>query len=248
MTEEQKERYKRHIVLDGVGAEGQERLLAASVLIVGAGGLGSPIALYLTAAGIGRIGIIDADNVDVSNLQRQVIHFTDDRGKSKVESAKEKMTAINPDITVDAINGFFCKENAEKLIKQYDFIVDATDNFAAKFLINDVCVAAGKPFSHGSLLRFGGQVFTYVPGSACYRCLFGNEPEAGSMPNSNDAGILGAVAGMVGTIQATEVLKYFTQCGSLLTNRLLCIDALTMNFNSIAFCRNADCRCTSYKD
>jgi tRNA A37 threonylcarbamoyladenosine dehydratase len=145
MTEDQKERYKRHIVLDGVGAEGQERLLAASVLIVGAGGLGSPIALYLTAAGISRIGIIDADNVDVSNLQRQVIHFTDDRGKSKVESAKEKMSAINPDITVDAINVFFCKENAEELIKQYDFIVDAIDTIAPKCALLGEALRRGIP-------------------------------------------------------------------------------------------------------
>lgn len=247
MTEEQIQRYKRHIILDGVGTEGQERLLAASVLIVGAGGLGSPISLYLAAAGIGRIGIADADKVDISNLQRQVIHTTNDIGRQKALSAKEKILAINPDIIVD-IHDMFIEENADEMVKNYNFIVDATDNYAAKFLINDVCIRQGKPFSHGSLLRLGGQVFTHIPGSACYRCLFGNEPEGDSMPNSSDAGILGAVAGIVGTIQATEVLKYFTKCGTLLTNRLLCIDAQTMTFNSIAFGKDNHCHvCTTEK-
>ena len=174
LNDEQIERYSRHIILQGIGGEGQEKLLNAKILIIGAGGLGAPVALYLAAAGVGHIGIIDADVVDISNLQRQVIHFTPDIGRPKVESAKEKMNQINPDVTVTTYHEFFTKENALDIIKDYDFIVDGTDSFPSKFLINDACVIGGKPFSHGGILRFDGQTITHVPGSASYRCVFKN--------------------------------------------------------------------------
>lgn len=175
-TEEQIQRYSRHILLQDVGVEGQEKILNAKVLVVGAGGLGAPVSLYLAAAGIGRIGIIDADVVDLSNLQRQVIHFTKDVGVPKVDSAKEKILAINPDVKVDTFHEFLWSGNALDIIKEYDFIVDGTDNFPVKFLINDACVMAGKPFSHGGILRFNGQTFTHLPGTACYRCFFKEPP------------------------------------------------------------------------
>ena len=169
-TNEQLERYSRHIILKEVGAKGQKKLLNASVLIIGAGGLGAPAAMYLAAAGVGTIGIVDADEVDLSNLQRQIIHSTADIGKAKVKSAKETMEAINPDVTVKTYREFVTSENVMELIKDYDFIIDGTDNFPAKFLINDACVMAGKPFSHAGIIRFKGQLMTYVPGEGpCYR-------------------------------------------------------------------------------
>ena len=232
-TEDQILRYSRHILLQDVGVEGQEKILNARVLVVGAGGLGAPVSLYLAAAGIGRIGIIDADVVDLSNLQRQVIHFTKDVGRPKVESAKEKIQAINPDVAVDTYYEFLDSTNALDIIKEYDFIVDGTDNFPVKFLINDACVMAGKPFSHGGILRFNGQTFTHLPGTACYRCMFKEPPPAGAVPTCSQAGVLGAIAGMLGTIQAAETLKYFTGVGELLTNRLLTFEAKSMQFRTI---------------
>lgn len=234
MTDNERQRYARHISLDGVGAEGQERLLKARVLIVGAGGLGSPVAMYLAAAGVGRIGIIDADAADVSNLQRQVIHFTADAGRPKVESAKEKMLQINPDITVDAYHELLTPANADRLLAGYDMVVDATDNFAAKFLVNDTCCRLALPFVYAGVLRFSGQVMTHTPGTADLRSVFGPEPPAGFVPNARQAGVLGPVVGMLGTIQATEVLKYLTGAGRLLTNRLLTVDTLTMDFKVIS--------------
>lgn len=233
LTEEQIHRYSRHILLKDVGVEGQEKIMNARVLVVGAGGLGAPVSLYLAAAGIGRIGIIDADVVDLSNLQRQVIHFTKDIGVAKVKSAKEKIQAINPDVKVDTYYEFLDSSNALDIIKEYDFIVDGTDNFPVKFLINDACVMAGKPFSHGGILRFNGQTFTHLPGTACYRCMFQGPPPAGVVPTCSQAGVLGAIAGMLGTIQAAETLKYFTGVGELLTNRLLTFDAKTMQFLTV---------------
>ena len=206
-TEDQIQRYSRHILLQDVGVEGQERIINARVLVVGAGGLGAPVSLYLAAAGIGTIGIVDADVVDLSNLQRQVIHFTKDVGVPKVKSAEEKIKAINPDVKVDT--------------------------YYEKFLINDACVMAGKPFSHGGILRFNGQTFTHLPGTACYRCMFKEPPPAGAVPTCSQAGVLGAIAGMLGTIQAAETLKYFTGIGELLTNRLLTFDAKTMQFRTV---------------
>ena len=240
-TEEELLRYSRHILLKDVGVEGQEKIRNGKVLVVGAGGLGAPVALYLAAAGVGTIGIVDGDVVDLSNLQRQVIHFTGDVGHPKVESARDKMLAINPNVKVNTIREFLMSDNALDIIKDYDFIVDGTDNFPVKFLINDACVMAGKPFSHGGILRFEGQTFTHLPGTACYRCLFKSPPPANAVPTCSQAGVLGAIAGMLGTIQAAETLKYLTGVGELLTNRLLTCNAKTMDFRKINTRRQASC-------
>ena len=240
-TEEELLRYSRHILLKDVGVEGQEKIRNGKVLVVGAGGLGAPVALYLAAAGVGTIGIVDGDVVDLSNLQRQVIHFTGDVGHPKVESARDKMLAINPNVKVNTIREFLMSDNALDIIKDYDFIVDGTDNFPVKFLINDACVMAGKPFSHGGILRFEGQTFTHLPGTACYRCLFKSPPPADAVPTCSQAGVLGAIAGMLGTIQAAETLKYLTGVGELLTNKLLTFNAKTMDFRKINTRRQASC-------
>jgi molybdopterin/thiamine biosynthesis adenylyltransferase len=232
-TEEQIYRYSRHILLQDVGVEGQEKISNGKVLITGVGGLGAPVAFYLAAAGVGTIGIIDGDTVDLSNLQRQIIHFTQDVGKPKVVSAKEKMNMLNPDVNVVAYHALLTSANAAEIVKDYDFVVDGTDNFPVKFLINDACVLSGKPFSHGGILRFEGQTLTYVPGSACYRCLFHSPPPPDAVPTCSQAGVLGAVAGMLGTIQAAEVLKYLTGTGELLTDRLLAFNAKTMTFRTV---------------
>jgi Dinucleotide-utilizing enzymes involved in molybdopterin and thiamine biosynthesis family 2 len=240
-TEDQIERYSRHILLEDVGVEGQEKIANGKVLIIGAGGLGAPVALYLAAAGVGTIGIVDGDVVDLSNLQRQVIHFTADVNRPKVLSAKEKIHLINPDVKVVVHQEFLTASNALDIIKDYDFIVDGTDNFPVKFLINDACVFAGKPFSHGGILRFEGQTMTHVPGSACYRCLFNSPPPPNAVPTCSQAGVLGAIAGMLGTIQAAEALKYLTGVGELLTNRLLVFNAKTMDFRKITTKKNENC-------
>ena len=241
LTDAQIERYSRHILLKEVGGPGQEKLLNAKVLVIGAGGLGAPIALYLAAAGIGTIGIIDGDRVDLSNLQRQVIHFTPDVGKPKVLSAKEKMESINPDVKVIAYQDIVHSQNILDLIKDYDFIIDGTDNFGAKFLINDACVMAKKPYSHGGILRFDGQTFTYTPGNGCYRCIFDGPPPKNAVPTCSQAGVLGAIAVMLGIIQATECLKYILGTGDLLTNRLLIFNAAKMNFRTVNFKKNPNC-------
>ncbi|MDR1517112.1 MAG: molybdopterin-synthase adenylyltransferase MoeB [Dysgonamonadaceae bacterium] len=240
-TEEQIVRYSRHILLKDVGVEGQEKISNGKVLIVGAGGLGAPVAFYLAAAGVGTIGIIDGDTVDLSNLQRQIIHFTADMGKTKVLSAKEKIAQLNPDVKVNAYQDLFTSANAFELIKDYDFIIDGTDNFPVKFLINDACVLAGKPFSHGGILRFDGQTFTHTQGNVCYRCLFNSPPPPNAVPTCSQAGVLGAIAGMLGTIQAAEALKYLTGVGELLTNRLLSFNAKTMDFRTVHTRRSPRC-------
>jgi len=241
-TEEQLERYSRHILLDDVGVEGQEKLLQAKVLIVGAGGLGSPAALYLAAAGVGTIGIIDSDSVEISNLQRQIAHFTRDINTSKVESAAEKMRAINPDIAVKTHKDYLCAANISEIISTYDFVLDGTDNFPTKFLVNDACIFNGIPFSHGGILRFNGQTMTILPGkTACYRCGFRNPPPPDAVPSCAQAGVLGAVAGMLGTIQAAESLKFITGAGELLTNTLLTFDARTMAFRKIRLNKQESC-------
>lgn len=233
LTENQIERYSRHIILKDIGGVGQEKILNAKVLIIGTGGLGAPAALYLAAAGVGTLGLVDGDVVDMSNLQRQVIHFTPDVGKSKVQSAAEKIAQINPDVKVKTYNTLFTADNALELLSDYDFVIDGTDNFPAKFLINDACVMAKKPFSHGGILRFDGQTMTVVPGSATYRCVFHSPPPPNAVPTCSQAGVLGAIAGMLGTIQAAEALKYITGVGELLTNRLLIFDAKTMAFRTV---------------
>lgn len=233
-TNEQLERYSRHIILKEVGAKGQKKLLNAKVLIIGAGGLGAPAALYLAAAGVGTIGIADADEVDLSNLQRQVIHTTRDLGKPKVESARETMNVINPDVTVNTYHTFVTGENIIDLIKDYDFILDGTDNFPAKFLINDACVMAKKPFCHAGIIRFKGQLMTYVPGQGpCYRCVFKNPPPKDAVPTCKQAGVIGAMGGIIGSLQAMEAVKYIIGQGDLLTGYLLTFDALKMDFRKV---------------
>ena len=233
-TNEQLERYSRHIILKEVGVKGQKKLLNAKVLIIGAGGLGAPAAMYLAAAGVGTIGIVDADVVDLSNLQRQIIHATDDVGKPKVQSAKETMNRMNPDVTVNTYHEFVSSDNILDLIKDYDFIIDGTDNFPAKFLINDACVMAQKPFSHAGIIRFKGQLMTYVPGQGpCYRCVFKNPPPKDAVPTWKQAGVIGAMGGVIGSLQAMEAVKYITGVGDLLTGYLLTFDAIKMNFHKI---------------
>jgi molybdopterin/thiamine biosynthesis adenylyltransferase len=241
LSDEQLERFSRHILLKDVGVEGQERILQGKVLIVGAGGLGAPAALYLAAAGVGTIGIVDGDVVDRTNLQRQVIHFTPDIGKAKVTSAREKMLQINPAVTVRTYQERLFAHNILDIIRDYDFVIDGTDNFPAKFLINDACVLAQKAFSHGGILRFDGQTMTYAPGSACYRCVFLQPPPKNAVPTCSQAGVLGAVAGILGTIQAAEALKYLIGKGQLLTGRLLIFNALAMEFRTAHFKRNPAC-------
>ncbi len=240
-TEDEIQRYSRHILLKEIGVEGQERIRQGRVLVVGAGGLGSPVLMYLAAAGVGTIGVVDGDVVDASNLQRQIMHFTADIGRLKVESAQRKAEEINPNVKVERHDAFLHADNAADIINQYDFVVDATDNFACKFLINDACVMAGKAFSHAGVLRFEGQTFTHVPGTACYRCLFKEPPPADAVPTCAQAGVLGAVVGVMGSIQATEVLKYLTGTGQLLCNRLLTFNALTMDFRTVNIRRDNNC-------
>ncbi|MBQ0062053.1 MAG: HesA/MoeB/ThiF family protein [Bacteroidales bacterium] len=234
-------RYSRHILLEGFGKEGQQKLLQSKVLLIGAGGLGSPNALYLAAAGVGTIGIADADTVSLSNLQRQVIHFTQDIGKPKVESAAEKIRQINPDVKVVTYDQFISQANASEIISDYDFIIDCTDSFASKYLVNDACVMAHKPFCAGGVVKYGAQVMTHVPGSACYRCIFPEPPAENDVETCATVGVLGSVVGIMGSIQATEAIKYLTGIGELLTNKLLIVDALSMNFQSIAFNQNKEC-------
>ena len=233
-TNEQLERYSRHIILKEIGVKGQKKLLNAKVLIIGAGGLGAPAAMYLAAAGVGTIGIADADEVDLSNLQRQIIHTTADVGKPKVESARETMEAMNPDVTVKTYRTFVSADNIMELIADYDFIIDGTDNFPAKFLINDACVMTKKPFSHAGIIRFRGQLMTYVPGQGpCYRCIFKEPPPKDAVPTCKQAGVVGAMGGVIGSLQAMEAIKYLTGVGQLLTGWLLTYDAVTMEFRKV---------------
>jgi adenylyltransferase/sulfurtransferase len=241
-TEEQITRYSRHILLPEVGGKGQRKIANARILIVGAGGLGSPAAFYLAAAGIGTIGIIDSDLVDLSNLQRQVIHHTPDLGRPKVASAKEKIAALNPDVNVVTYEDRLASRNALEILRQYDVVLDGVDNFPTKFLINDACFFADKPLIHGGILRFDGRVMTIVPKkSACYRCVFKTPPPAGLVASCQEAGVIGVLAGVIGTIQATEVLKLVLGIGQPLTNRMLDFDARRTHFREIKTRRNPSC-------
>ena len=243
LTNEQIDRYSRHILLKEVGVRGQKKLLEAKVLVIGAGGLGSPALMYLAAAGIGTIGIADADNVDITNLQRQIIHSTEDIGKPKADSAKDTINTLNPDVKVITYHEYISSENILRIIKDYDFIIDGTDNFAAKFLINDACVLAEKPFSHAGILRFQGQLMTYIPHKGpCYRCVFTEPPEKGAVPSCKEAGVIGAMAGVIGSLQAMEAIKYILGTGDLLTGTLLTYNALTMEFRKVPLPKdNTDC-------
>ena len=219
LTEEQIERYSRQIILEEVGGAGQEKLLSSKVLIIGAGGLGAPAGLYLAAAGVGTIGIMDADEVDLTNLQRQIIHHTADVGVAKVKSAQTKIRAINPDVTVRTYQVRAVAENISEIVRQYDFVIDGTDNFGAKFLINDACYFEKVAFSHAGILRFDGQLITVLPGeTTCYRCIFRSPPPAGAVPSCSQAGVLGVLAGVVGSLQAAETMKYLLGIGDLLTD------------------------------
>lgn len=241
LTSEQKRRYNRHLILQGIGAEGQQRLLSARVLIVGVGGLGSPVALYLAAAGVGTLGLIDGDMVSLTNLQRQVIHTTSGVGSPKVDSAEERIRELNPDVRVVKHPVFLSEDNVLDLVSQYDFVIDGTDNFASKYLVNDACVMLGKPFCMGGIHRFSGQVMTHVPGTACYRCLFPEPPAVEEVETCSMVGVLGSIAGIMGTLQATETIKFITGTGTLLTNAMLMFDALTMEFQRLEFAHDDDC-------
>ena len=241
LTREQKLRYNRHLILDGFGQEAQYKLLQSKVLIVGAGGLGSPVALYLASAGVGTIGIVDGDMVSLSNLQRQVIHTTSAVGRLKTESAELRINELNPEVKVIRHSCFLTEDNAAAIIADYDFVVDGTDNFAAKYLVNDACVMLGKPCSIGGILRYRGQLMTYVPGHACYRCLFPEPPAVNEVETCSMVGVLGSIAGMLGTVQATECIKYLTGVGDLLTDTLLSFDALSMQWNRIDIKRDRGC-------
>ncbi len=230
----QKERYSRHIVIDEIGESGQKQLLNAKVLIIGAGGLGSPAAMYLAAAGVGTIGIADADRVDLSNLQRQIMHSYNDFNKPKVQSAGETLSLINSDVKINEHYTFIDEKNIEEIIENYDFIIDAADNFSTKFLINDACVKLRKPFSHAGVIRFNGQLMTYVPEcGSCYRCIFKEPPPDNEVLNCSQAGVIGAMCGVIGSLQAMEAVKYITGVGELLTGSLLVCDAMTMEFRKV---------------
>ena len=242
LSKEQTKRYSRHLVMKELGAAGQEKLQKAKVLVIGAGGLGSPAALYLAAAGVGTIGIADGDKVELSNLQRQILHSTADLGRPKVDSARESLERLNPDLKVIIHPGLVHSGNISELIAGYDFVLECTDNFPAKFLINDACVLLTKPFCHGSVIRFFGQVMTYVPGQGpCYRCVFKAPPPEDAVPTARQAGVIGAAAGTIGTLQALEALKFILGQGELLTGRLLTFDALDMEFQEISLRPDPDC-------
>ncbi|UCC95252.1 MAG: ThiF family adenylyltransferase [Candidatus Omnitrophota bacterium] len=242
LSEEQLQRYKRNIVIPGIGVAGQRKLLNAKVLIVGAGGLGSSCALYLAAAGIGTIGIVDFDSVELDNLQRQILHTTSDLGKLKAESAQEKLQGLNTDIQVIPYSCKVSSSNVAEIIDDYDALVECSDNFSTKYLLNDASVLMGKPFFYAAVLRFEGQAMTILPSkSSCYRCVFPQTPPISAAPSTQEAGILGAVAGTLGIIQATEVVKYFLGIGKLLTNTLLIFDALNVDFRKVKVQQNPAC-------
>ena len=236
-------RYSRHLLIPDVGLEGQKKLKAASVLIVGTGGLGSPVALYLAAAGVGRIGLVDYDVVDFSNLQRQVIHGESRLGDLKVESARDRMLDLNPEIQIDVYNEVINSENAFRIAETYDIIVDGTDNFPTRYLINDLCVLTGKTNVYGSIFRFDGQASVFAAEEGpCYRCLFPEPPPPGLVPSCAEGGVLGVLPGTIGSIQATETLKIILGIGEPLIGRLLLYDALDLSFQTVKLHKNPECK------
>jgi len=236
-------RYSRHLLIPDVGLEGQRKLKAASVLVIGTGGLGSPVSLYLAAAGIGHLGLVDYDTVDETNLQRQIIHGTQTVGKLKVESARSRLHDLNPEIQIDAINAPFTSSNALKIASEYDIIIDGTDNFPTRYLSNDVAVFLGKPNVYGSIFRFDGQASVfYAKKGPCYRCLFPEPPPPGLVPTCAEGGVLGVLPGTIGTIQATEALKLVLGIGDPLIGRLLLYNALDMSFDFVTLKKNPKCR------
>jgi adenylyltransferase/sulfurtransferase len=241
LTPAQVKRYSRHIIMGDVGSSGQRKLIQSKALIVGAGGLGSPSAVYLALAGVGTIGIVDFDVVELSNLQRQILHHTPDIGRSKVESARDNIKAYNPEVNVVLHETRLESDNAMDIIGQYDLVVNGADNFATRYLVNDACYLLNKPLVDGSILIFDGQATVFLPGQGCYRCLFPEPPPPGMVPNCAEAGVLGALTGLVGSIQATEALKQFLGIGESLSSRLLLIDALSMSFREVKLKRNPAC-------
>jgi sulfur-carrier protein adenylyltransferase/sulfurtransferase len=236
-------RYSRHLLIPEVGLAGQKKLKAASILVIGTGGLGSPVALYLAAAGVGRIGLVDYDVVDFSNLQRQVIHGSAAIGKLKVDSARERMLDINPDIQVEVYNEAFTSENAIRIAQDYDILIDGTDNFPTRYLVNDVCVLLGKPNVYGSIFRFDGQASVFdASRGPCYRCLFPEPPPPGLVPSCAEGGVLGVLPGTIGTIQATEALKLILGIGDSLAGRLMLYDALNMSIEFVQLRKNPKCK------
>jgi molybdopterin/thiamine biosynthesis adenylyltransferase/rhodanese-related sulfurtransferase len=241
LTEEQMQRYSRQIVLPEVGVAGQRRLLESSVLIVGAGGLGSPAALYLAAAGVGTIGIVDGDRVDLTNLQRQILHSTHDVGRPKTQSARRTLEDINPDVRVVTYQTVLTSENALEILRPYDVVVNGSDNFPTRYLVNDACVMLGKPLVDASILRWEGQATTYLPGRGCYRCLFPSPPPPGAVPSCAEGGIIGAVAGFLGSYQALEAIKILLGVGATLVNRLMLVDVLEGDIRYVRWQRNPRC-------
>jgi molybdopterin/thiamine biosynthesis adenylyltransferase len=241
LTPPQLERYDRNLKLRNYSKGDQETLLRSKVLVVGAGGLGSPILLYLAANGVGNITVVDSDKVELSNLQRQIIHDSESIGKPKTEVAKRKIEKLNPDVTVNVVSGRFNPSNARRLVSSHDMVVDASDNFDTKFLVNDACILENKPFSIGSVLEYHGQTSTFIPRkSPCYRCLFKQPPE-GTIPTTAEVGVLGTVPGIIGIIQATEVIKTLLNKGGNLAGKLLLLDALEWEFQIIRFERMNNC-------
>jgi molybdopterin/thiamine biosynthesis adenylyltransferase/rhodanese-related sulfurtransferase len=242
LTRDELHRYSRHLILPDVALDGQERIKAARVLLIGAGGLGSPAALYLAAAGVGTLGLVDFDVVDVTNLQRQVLHGTSSVGQSKLESARDRIADLNPNVLVETHETRLTSANALEILGQYDVIVDGTDNFATRYLTNDACVLLGKPNVYGSIFRFEGQASIFAtPDGPCYRCLFPNPPPPGLVPSCAEGGVLGVLPGIVGTIQATEALKLILGIGDTLVGRLLLIDAMGMRFHTVRVPRDPKC-------
>jgi adenylyltransferase/sulfurtransferase len=241
-TRDQLERYNRHIILPEVGEKGQKKIAKTRVFIVGAGGLGSPVGYYLTAAGVGTIAIVDNDNVELSNLQRQIAHSVEALGRPKVESAKKTFESLNPDVNIIAIKQRLTKDNILDLIGEYDIIVDCSDNFPTRFLVNDACVMANKPLITGAIFKFEGQVTVVIPGvGPCYRCLFEEPPPHGVLPSPQEVGLLGVVPGVIGTLQAVEVLKLILGVGSILKGELLIYNALKSSFRKVKVPKNPDC-------
>jgi molybdopterin/thiamine biosynthesis adenylyltransferase/rhodanese-related sulfurtransferase len=246
LTKEEFIRYSRHLLIPEVGLKGQEKLKSSAALIIGTGGLGSPVSLYLAAAGVGKIGIVDYDSVETSNLQRQVIHGSESIGKSKVFSAQKRMLELNPDIQVNAYEERFSSENALRIAKDYDILIDGSDNFPTRYLTNDLCVLLGIPNVYGSVYRFDGQVSVfYAKEGPCYRCLFPEPPPPELVPSCAEGGILGILPGTIGTIQATEAIKLLLGIGSNLIGRLLLYDALEMTFDTVKLKKNPNCRICS---
>jgi molybdopterin/thiamine biosynthesis adenylyltransferase/rhodanese-related sulfurtransferase len=237
------QRYSRHLIMPEVTAEGQKRLKAARILCIGAGGLGSPAALYLAAAGVGRLGIVDFDKVDLTNLQRQILHGTKDVGRSKLESARDRLRDINPEIEIKLHECRFSSESAGQIVADYDVVVDGSDNFATRYLSNDICVFAGKPNVYGSVFRFEGQTTVFAPhlGGPCYRCLFPEPPPPESVPNCAQAGVLGVLPGIIGMLQAIETIKLIVGIGDPLIGRLIHVDALKVHFRELKLRRDSQC-------